>query len=69
MEAHGNRYSGFSELEEHGERINDIATKLKTLTANLKKWTSGLFLSSQATEVLTNIFTGLFSILKIVGKQ
>jgi len=59
---------GFSDLEEYDERINDIATKLKTLTTNLKNWTSGLFLSSQATEALTNIFTGLFSVLKILGK-
>jgi len=59
---------GFSDLEDYDARINDIATKLKNLTSNLKEWTSGLFLSSEATSSLTNIFTGLFSILKMIGK-
>lgn len=59
---------GFSDLEEYDDQVQDIATKLKTLTENLKEWSEGLFLSQEATETLTNIFTGLFSVLKIVGQ-
>ncbi len=59
---------GFSDLEEYDDQINDIATKLKTFTENLKEWSEGLVMSSETTEVLTNILTGLFSILKIVGR-
>ena len=59
---------GFSDLEDYDERVEDIATKLKTFTENLKEWSEGLIMSSETTEVLTNILTGLFSILKLVGK-
>ena len=62
-----NRVFGLSDLEEYDDRIEDIAGKLKTFTENLKEWTEGLTLSSEASETLTNIFTGLFSVLKIVG--
>lgn len=62
-----NRVFGLSDLEEYDDRIEDIAGKLKRFTENLKEWTEGLTLSSETSEALTNIFTGLFSVLKIVG--
>ncbi|NCU31626.1 MAG: hypothetical protein EOM23_01520, partial [Candidatus Moranbacteria bacterium] len=61
------RVFGFSDLEVYEEMTEDIAEKLKTLTENLKTWTEGLFLSEEAVESITNIFNGLFSILKLVG--
>jgi len=59
---------GFSEAEEYGKQINEIAVKLKDLTTRFKEFTSKLFLNKEATKDLKNIFRGLFSILKIVGK-
>lgn len=59
---------GLSDLEDYNERISDVASKLKTFTTNLKEWTSGLFLSSEASERLTNVLTGAFSIVKLLGK-
>jgi len=62
------RVFGLSDLEDYDERINDIANKVKTFTENLKEWSEGLMLSGETAETLTNIFTGLFSVLKIIGK-
>lgn len=59
---------GLSALDDYDEQIEEVAGKLKNFTESLKEWTEGLFLSGEATEALTNIFTGLFSILKITGK-
>jgi phage-related protein len=59
---------GLSQLATYDERINEAGLKLKTFTQNLKDFTSKLFLSREASAAITNVLTGLFSILKLVGK-
>lgn len=58
-----------SELEEEDAMIADVAQKLKNFTSSLKENSKLLLLNEEATQALTNIFTGLFSVLKIITKS
>jgi len=59
---------GLSDLEDYDDQVVDIAHQLKRLTERIKEFTSWLFLNKKATEDVTNIFRGLFSVFKIIGK-
>ncbi|MFU8785835.1 MAG: tape measure protein [Candidatus Izemoplasmataceae bacterium] len=62
-----NSVFGFSKLEGEDE-IEDLASKLKNFTENLKRWSEGLLMSESTAETLTNIFSGFFTIIKLFGQ-
>jgi len=56
-----------SEMEEEEDQIEDIAGKLKSFTEYLKEMTSRLIMSEETAEKVSNVFKGLFSIIKAAG--
>ena len=58
----------FEGFETRGEVIAESARRMKDFTAGLKTFTEGFLLNEKATKTFTNIFAGMFSILKAFGK-